>query len=449
MGIGSRIKGRAIATFLGPAGQKARGLVAGVRRVVTREPRRLDFYHDLSDPWSHLTAQAVERLLRVYQIDFAFHFVAPPEADVAPEPAMRLRHGVRDARELAAFWDLEFDGKKEPDPTLLRKASSALIRERPAAEQLAASIALGNALWSGDHKAMDALLGKLGTETTNAIAPATAAAYAALRDRGHYQGAMIGYGGEWYWGIDRLGHLERELAEDTGTSTSGVISRRPDAQRGPLRLAAGNAPLVLDLWFSFRSPYSYLALERIADAIAPFPVELRLRPVPPMVDRGLPMPKVKRMYIVRDAKREADRLGIPFGNICDPLGQGVTNALAVAKFAIATGKGLDFARSALRGTWSEARDLASYVDLRHVVERAGLAWDDARAAIGDPEAGSWASANATDLGVIGLWGVPSFRVGDLNLWGQDRLDILVDRLRRHVAAVRSDAASQDETPNSA
>jgi hypothetical protein len=51
--------------------------------------------------------------------------------------------------------------------------------------------------------------------------------------------------------------------------------------------------------------------------------------------------------------------------------------------------------------------------------------------------------------VIGLWGVPSFRVGDLALWGQDRLDILADRLRRHVAAVRADGNVEKSTPNSA
>ena len=116
------------------------------------------------------------------------------------------------------------------------------------------------------------------------------------------------------------------------------------------------------------------------------------------------------------------------------MGQGVTNCLAISKWAIAEGKGLAFARSATRGIWSEALDVASYVDLRAIVERAELPWEGARAALADPEAAAWATANADDLSAIGLWGVPSFRVGDLALWGQDRIDILVDRLRRHAAA---------------
>jgi 2-hydroxychromene-2-carboxylate isomerase len=75
--------------------------------------------------------------------------------------------------------------------------------------------------------------------------------------------------------------------------------------------------------------------------------------------------------------------------------------------------------------------MAEYVDLRHVVERAGLPWTEAKAALDNEAATKWATANAADLAVIGLWGVPSFRCGDFVAWGQDRLPLLADRLRRH------------------
>jgi 2-hydroxychromene-2-carboxylate isomerase len=161
-------------------------------------------------------------------------------------------------------------------------------------------------------------------------------------------------------------------------------------------------------------------------------VPLQLRPVLPMVSRGAQLPNVKRMYLVRDAKREADRLGIAFGEICDPIGTGVDHCLAIAHWANERGQLLAFAKSAMRGIWAEARDMAEYVDLRHVVERAGLPWAEAKEALGRGEAATkWATANAADLAVIGLWGVPSFRCGDFVAWGQDRLPLLADRLRRH------------------
>src|SRR5690606_38529090 len=160
-------------------------------------------------------------------------------------------------------------------------------------------------------------------------------------------------------------------------------------------------------------------------------VPLQLRPVLPMVTRGLKLPTIKKLYIVRDAKREADRQGIPFGELCDPVGPGAENCIALAHWAEQRGRQLAFVKSAMRGIWAEARDMTEYVDLRYVVERAELPWEEAKAALGAAEALKWAQANAADLAVIGLWGVPSVRCGELVAWGQDRLPLLADRLRRH------------------
>ena len=103
--------------------------------------------------------------------------------------------------------------------------------------------------------------------------------------------------------------------------------------------------------------------------------------------------------------------------------------------------------SAARGVWSEALDLASYVDLRTIVLRAGLDWAEARTALADETWRVAATDAAADLNAAGLWGVPSFRVGDHVAWGQDRLDLLADRLRRHLDALAAEqAASATPTP---
>jgi 2-hydroxychromene-2-carboxylate isomerase len=320
---------------------------------------------------------------------------------------------------------------------MVRDAGTALIRSRPAADQLRAFVELTGALWRADRKRLGELLLRHGTESSTAIAPMLNASYAELRKAGHYQGAMLAYDGVWYWGIDRLPYLEAALAEATGTTAAPVVAPRVEAERGPLKLS--DQPLTCELWISFRSPYSYLALERIEAVLAPYGVPLVLKPVPPMVTRGLPMPNLKRMYFMRDAKREADRHGIAFGEMCDPLGAGIDHCLAIAHRAAQHGQATAFARSAMRGIWAEALDMAEYVDLRQVVERAGMAWDDARAALA-PEASAQATkaaqANATEMAVYSLWGVPSLRCGEFVAWGQDRLDLLADRLRRHALATR-------------
>jgi len=436
MTLVSRLKGAAIGAFLGSDG--VRHAAAELRRKVTGGKRAVDFYFDLADPWSFLAAQAAQRLAAAYpDVEVLFHLVSPPAADVDPAPTLRPHHALRDATELAAHYDLEFPGKKPLEAGSLRKGGQILIKPRPDAEQLRIAIELGRALWTNDQKALTAMMGQYGTEASGAIAPYLATAYSSLRKAGHYQGAMFAYGGDWYWGIDRLPYLEARLREDTATSPPPVVNVRPEAERPPEKLSSAAGKLPLEFWFSFRSPYSYLALGRTAELASRFDVELRIRPILPMVTRGLQVPREKRFYIVRDAHREAERLGIPFGELCDPLGKGVENALAISKLAIERGPavGLAFLESAARGAWAEAKDLANYVDLREIVERAGLDWNDARAAMADESWRVWVGDNAADLDGAGLWGVPSWRAGDFATWGQDRLPMLADRLRRHFLAV--------------
>jgi len=433
--IAKRLKAKAIAAWLGPTGDAARRVADRVRQKITSKPNKLQLYFDISDPWSYLTGQAVSRLLQAYPVDFDITVITPPASDVDPAPTLRPRHSVRDSQQLAEYWDIEFPGKKEADPGMVRDVGSALVRPRPPADQLRAALELTGALWSFDKKHLATLLGTWGTASHGEVAPILNEAYSRLREAGHYQGGMINYGGEWYWGIDRLPYLEAALARDLGTDIAHVVSPRPQTDRGPLKLS--EKPLTCEMWFSFRSPYSYLALEQIEEILAPYNIPLVLRPIMPMVTRGLAVPQIKRLYIVRDAKREADRLGISFGELCDPLGTGVENCLAIAHWAIQQGKGMAFTKSAMRGIWSEARDVAEYVDLRVVVERAGLSWTDARQALEPPrvaEAMKQATAYAADLAVIHLWGVPSFRIGDFVAWGNDRLPLIADRLRRHALA---------------
>jgi 2-hydroxychromene-2-carboxylate isomerase len=434
--IAKRLKGKAIAAWLGPTGEAARRAARGIRQQWKNEPQRLEVYIDPADPWSYLAAQAASRLVEAYPVELAVHIVTPPASDVDPQPGMRAKHAVRDAQLLAEYWDVEFPGKKEADPGALREVNSSLIKERPAAEQLRAALELTTAMWSNDRKALTKLLGTWGTESTGAVAPILSSNYGALRKAGHYQGGMLAYGGEWYWGIDRLHHLEAALARAVGSDVAHVVSPRPATDRGAVSLS--EKPLACEMWFSFRSPYSYLALEQIEGVLAPYRVPLVLRPVMPMVNRGLAMPTVKRMYIAYDAKREADRLGIRFGELCEVTGAGaIENLMTLAQWADQRGALLPFAKSALRGTWAEARDMSEYVDLRHVVERAGLPWQEARDALGSSlrtESQKWAQGNAADLAVIGLWGVPSLRCGEFVAWGQDRLPLLGDRLRRHELA---------------
>ena len=184
------------------------------------------------------------------------------------------------------------------------------------------------------------------------------------------------------------------------------------------------AAVRVDYFYSFRSPYSYLSAPRgfaLADA---FEIDLRFRGVLPMMMRGESVPVAKRLHTMRDVKREADRLGMPFGRIHDPLGDGATRCLAVSEYAIDQGRAREFVLAAGLGIWGEATDPATDDGLRRICDAAGLDWDGCKAALGDKAIADRVEANTNELVGIGHWGVPVFVYEGEQFWGQDRIDDL-------------------------
>jgi 2-hydroxychromene-2-carboxylate isomerase len=194
----------------------------------------------------------------------------------------------------------------------------------------------------------------------------------------------------------------------------------------PPAAASGLPPL--EFFCSFRSPYSYLALRRFMNIADAFGIEFRIRPVLPMVMRGMQVPRSKMFYIMADASREARRLGVPFGKIADPVGPGVERCLAVLQYAVGEHRERDFLLHAGEAIWSEAVDVTTDKGLRKVTAKTGLFWPDAKAAISDDGWRQIADDNRQSMMESGSWGVPTIRMGDFVTWGQDRDWLLV----RHI-----------------
>jgi 2-hydroxychromene-2-carboxylate isomerase len=190
----------------------------------------------------------------------------------------------------------------------------------------------------------------------------------------------------------------------------------------------------LDFFYSFRSPYSYLAAPRAFALGERFDVALAFRGVIPMAMRGEAVPRAKRLHTLRDAAREAKRLGMPFGRLHDPIGSGAMRCLAVAEHAIEAGRVREFVLEAGRAIWSEATDVSRDEGLRRVCERAGLEWAGCAAALDDERLLARVQANTDELVELGHWGVPVFVFRDELFWGQDRIEDLERTLHRaHLA----------------
>jgi len=185
----------------------------------------------------------------------------------------------------------------------------------------------------------------------------------------------------------------------------------------------------LEFFFSFRSPYSYLAAPRAFALSGSYDIELVFRGVIPMAMRGQAVPRAKRLHTLRDAAREAERLGMPFGRIHDPIGEGAMRCLLVSEHARELGWEREFVLEASRGIWAEAVDVSRDAGLRIVCERAGLAWSDCLAALEDPRYLERVRANTDALVKLGHWGVPLFVFEEELFWGQDRIEDVEAALR--------------------
>jgi 2-hydroxychromene-2-carboxylate isomerase len=399
---------------------------ATLRRIRNARPRVL-YFHQIDDPYSHLTAQLLPALADLYDVEFVPHLVPAPVPAAAPEAARLEAYARKDAALLATMHGLIFQGMRTPDEGAVRAIAGHLAGASTVQVFAQQAIELGNALWTG------APISPTAEDGQTALARG-----AALRQRlGHYLGATFYFEGEWYWGLDRLPYLETRLALFRKRGAA-LIVKSPDVGE------AADSPTgsVIDFFLSFRSPYTYLAANRVQQLAARHGATVRLRFVLPMVMRGLPVPRTKQIYIMRDTKREAERLGMPFGRVVDPVGPGVERGLAVLHHAIAEGCGAEFAESFLRGVFAEGVDATTEAGLLKVAARAGLSAAQVNAALADPSWRAVAEANRVELFDLGLWGVPSFRVDGCDAhWGQDRLWAVERDLATAVHAASSPATA--------
>ncbi len=413
-----------------------------LRRAIAALPRRvggrmseIHYFHQADDPYSHLCLQALDALQARATPKLVVHIVPPPDDAAAPERARLDAWSIRDAgtlaRRLALSWS---ENAVRPAPELTALANAALVVAARGEDFPAAALKIGEALWRGDIAALSAMPAADAAETTAALAAA-----AKLRaETGHYLGGVFCFEREWYWGLDRLHYLEARL-RDANLMKAGA----PVAPIAPVQdvecLAApsnGDKP-VLDYFFSFRSPYTWISIPRVRRLARRYGAELRLRFILPMVMRGLPVPPPKSRYIMMDTKREADRVGLPFGTIVDPRGAATERAIAVLAKAIPLGRGEDFAESFLRAVWSEGVDGASDAGLFKIAARAGLDEAFVRAALADESWRPVAEANRAELFAHGLWGAPTLSVnGRPAHWGQDRLWAVENELIDATAARR-------------
>jgi 2-hydroxychromene-2-carboxylate isomerase len=402
---------------------------------------RVEYFHQLDDGYSHLAAQLLRPLLDAYDVELVCHLVTVANDRNLPEPALWPPLSRYDSARLAPHYGLRFPERADAPGADSVSLATRILAHLDQARFPEAAVQVGEALWAGDGSGLEGLAARLGS-----VEPAVAEA---CLERGtrrrnelkHYSGGMFFCGGEWYWGADRFYHLENRLIAE-GARMSGsreLICPRPAIESGPLK---DDGSLTLEIYPSLRSPYTSLIFDAAVQLAKETGVRRVVRPVVPMVMRGVSLTRQKGTYIFTDAAREAAALGLDWGRFYDPIGNPVRNAYSLYPWARERGRDTELLSSFLHAAFFDGVNTNNEQGIRVVVESAGLPWDEARRIMGNAGWEDELEANRLAMYDFGCWGVPSFRLLDaqgkavLGLWGQDRLWLFAREIQRLLREAR-------------
>jgi len=416
--------------------------LAEKKRMRKKQPHLVTVYLRINDPYSYLLLQVLDQLKMRYPIKYDFRTVFNLQQEMYPAPELWEKNAFNDGAYLSELYELEFP-QQRPETTPERDAqlTAQLLHWELQPGYLANALQLFHAYWQQDPAKIDTLVSSAIPDHVECYQHHLAENETMLKDMGHYLSAMLHYGGEWYWGLDRLEHLERRF-NDMGldqTGSSHVYFNRGYrefcAQMSPAQIIKTTSDTPIEIFWSIRSPYSYVGLLRAKQLANYYQVPLVVKPVLPMVMRRMKVPKSKRFYIAMDTKREADKYDIDFGFIADPLGDGVERCYALYEFAKSEGKGVEYLESYARGVWAEGIRSDTDKGLQKIVERVGLNWQQAKPQLQDDSWRIWVQQNLAEIYQNDLWGVPSFKYGEVKVFGQDRIDCIERAIVRNLTGI--------------
>ncbi|WDA42605.1 DsbA family protein [Erythrobacter sp. BLCC-B19] len=205
----------------------------------------------------------------------------------------------------------------------------------------------------------------------------------------------------------------------------------------------------VDVFWSFRSPYSRLVTADLLQLREDYAVEVQLRVVLPLAVRNPealfdPANRKPPMYIARDSMRRGEMLGRPVVLPADPdpIVQDF-RTMAVAKEqpyiyrlsklgveAHRRGRGVEFADRVAALIFGGTRGWDKGDLLKDAVADAGLDLAALEAAIAEGDHLDEIERNQQALDAAGHWGVPTMVFRGEPFFGQDRIDTLRWRLDR-------------------
>ncbi len=391
------------------------------------------YFHEVNDPYSHLCAQILKPLTDHYEIDLVPLIVGKPPKSSTPETEMLMTHSIEDAVMIAPYYNLQFHPlTSEIDHQSIEVAQSILVN-CDQSKFINTAVRVGEALWSGNSDELHSMNDSKNHLNNNHLSSVIKKNNMTRKKMGHYFGGVFAYEGECYWGIDRLPHLEKRLTEvgaKKGDKEGTVMSKKysvVNKKQWP--------ELYLDIFWSARSPYSYLAMKPLAELREKYNVELRYQIIQPMVMRGMKINPEKGLYIVKDCMRIANENNIPFGNIIDPVGEAVERCYSMFDYVRKNRKEERYLHAFAKAVWAEGKHGYLTSTLKAIINKIDLDWEEAKTELDSTNWTNETDKNRETLYKLGKWGPPTMSLSNsegenlITVWGQDRIWLIEETIK--------------------
>jgi 2-hydroxychromene-2-carboxylate isomerase len=197
-------------------------------------------------------------------------------------------------------------------------------------------------------------------------------------------------------------------------------------------------PLHIDYYVSLNSPWTHLGADRIEAMAAAANASMRIYPVDFgtvfAASGGLPLPKrsaQRQAYRLQELARWRDHLGIPIHVQPEffPANDLPSGCCVIAlRETVGDQPAIKLAHRVLKAVWQEQKNPGDPAVLAELITEIGLDADQLMQLASDPK---WAERRAADAQAAlnkGVFGAPSYVIGDEIFWGQDRLEFVQRRL---------------------
>lgn len=190
----------------------------------------------------------------------------------------------------------------------------------------------------------------------------------------------------------------------------------------------------VEFYFDFGSPYSYLAYKALPGIAAAHGAQIVWRPmllggVFKATGNHSPAENpAKGKWLQLDLRRWAERYGVAF----NPNPYFPVNTLTLMRGAAGLQtRGPMFQKyvdAMFHAMWDEPRNLGDQHELAEVLRQAGIDVDTFQSLVNDPAVKEQLKNNTEEAVVRGVFGAPTFFVGEEMYWGQDRLEFVAAAL---------------------